>query len=125
MAGFFGLFGSKAKYLEEVTEQDRKPPTQKGEAYFLDADEAKSFGNIEFMRKSNTIRRTFPKIGESIKDISSMQKNSSNGNGIAPISTSSNGTKPATPANQPQTERRSGDSSMDMFRKMARDIKKQ
>jgi hypothetical protein len=125
MAGFFGLFGSKSKYLDEVTEQDRNQPTQKGEAYFLNADEAKSFGNIEFMRKSNTIRRTFPKIGESIKEISSMQKNSSNGNGIAPTSASSNGTKPATPANQPQIERRSSDSSMDMFRQMAREIKKQ
>ncbi|NJK49766.1 hypothetical protein HC931_17935 [Candidatus Gracilibacteria bacterium] len=124
MAGFFGLFGNKSKYLDEVTEQDRNQPNQKGEAYFLDADEAKSFGNIEFMRKPNKIRRTFPKIGESIKEISSIKKNSSNGNGIAPTTTSSNGTKPATPANPSQNERRSSDDSMDMFRQMARDIKK-
>ena len=40
-------------------------PTQKktkqgAESFFLDADSSSSMGNVDFMRRSNTIRRTFP-----------------------------------------------------------------
>lgn len=35
-------------------------PTNKDDAFFLDADSAKSLGDLQFMRRSNTIRRTFP-----------------------------------------------------------------
>lgn len=51
MAGFLGgLFGGKDK-----------GPEQPKEAFFLDDDSAKSLGDIEYMRKPSTVRRTFPK----------------------------------------------------------------
>ena len=38
-----------------------KPQPKKGaEAVYLDPDEATSMGNVNFMRRSNTIRHTFP-----------------------------------------------------------------
>jgi hypothetical protein len=94
MAGFFGLFGSKSKYIDEVSEQDREPSNQKSEAYYLDSDDSKS-------------------LGKKIKDkiVNSTVSNSS-------------GTKPANQANPSQTKRPSTDSNLDMFRKMAREIKK-
>lgn len=48
MAGFFGLFGGKKDKAEK-------------EAFFLDNDESKSMGNIDYMRTPNTVRRTFAK----------------------------------------------------------------
>jgi hypothetical protein len=35
-------------------------PKKEVETFFLDADTSSSMGNVEFMRRSNTIRRTFP-----------------------------------------------------------------
>jgi hypothetical protein len=40
-------------------------PTNKDDAFFLDADSAKSLGDVQFMRRSNTIRRTFPGTSDS------------------------------------------------------------
>jgi hypothetical protein len=40
-------------------------PTKKDDAFFLDADAAKSLGDVQFMRRSNTIRRTFPGTSDS------------------------------------------------------------
>ena len=37
-----------------------KKPKQEAESFFLDADSSGSMGNVDFMRRSNTIRRTFP-----------------------------------------------------------------
>lgn len=94
MAGFFGLFKSKSKYIDEVTEKDREPPNQKGEAYFLETDEAKS-------------------LGKKMKDKE-----------VTPTKSNSTESKPAIQANPSQTKRPSTDSNLDMFRKMAREIKK-
>ena len=33
---------------------------QEDQSFFLDADSSSSMGNVDFMRRSNTIRRTFP-----------------------------------------------------------------
>lgn len=35
-------------------------PKKEVESFFLDADASSSMGNVDFMRRSNTIRRTFP-----------------------------------------------------------------
>jgi hypothetical protein len=40
-------------------------PTNKDDAFFLDADSAKSLGDVQFMRRSNTIRHTFPGTSDS------------------------------------------------------------
>ena len=37
-----------------------KKTKQEAESFFLDADSSGSMGNVDFMRRSNTIRRTFP-----------------------------------------------------------------
>jgi hypothetical protein len=42
-----------------------KPAKKEEEAFFLDADASSSMGNVEFMRRSNTIRRTFPGTADS------------------------------------------------------------
>lgn len=55
MAGFFSnLFGRK-------NNDDDQPK----EAFFLESDEAKSMGNLDYMRTPNVIRRTFPKSASS------------------------------------------------------------
>jgi hypothetical protein len=92
MAGFFGLFKKKAKYLDEVTEEDRKP-TQNGEAFFLESDDAKSLGKVKSTNKAETERKPLE-------------------------SKSGDRTYIESP------KRRSADSNMDMFRKMARELKK-
>jgi hypothetical protein len=40
-------------------------PKKEAETFFLDADASSSMGNVEFMRRSNTIRRTFPGTADS------------------------------------------------------------
>ncbi len=122
MAGFFGLFsGRKAKFVDEPDNTPAQP--QKKEAFFLDNDSAKTLGDTEFMRKPITIRRTFAKGGELVQEISSMEKKKAGRNNMTPSNkgketTTSQGTASAN------TERRKADSSMDMFRNMARDMKK-
>jgi hypothetical protein len=129
MVGFIKrLFGSKPK--AEKTEEGKaqsvapKPKKRGSQAFYLSSDEAKTFGNIEFMRSTTTIKRSFPKTlaGEATEvteQVSSMEK-----------ATSANKEKPKAEAEMPsasteaQSERRRADSSMDMFRNMARDINK-
>lgn len=65
MAGLFGLFGG-----------NKNQAPQSKEAFFLSEDDAKSFGDIDFMRKEVVIRRTFAKKKgadelESVKSVSS------------------------------------------------------
>ena len=45
-----------------------KPAKKQEEAFFLDADASSSMGNVEFMRRSNTIRHTFPGTASSPGD---------------------------------------------------------
>lgn len=122
---FFGLFGNKTKYVDEPDNENNTLDNK--ESFFLSSDDAKTFGNLEYMRKSLKIRRTFPKTkngkgAEIIKEISSMQINKSSGSMSSP-----------TPKIEPQStaqntssnnKRRSVDTNMDIFRKMAREIKK-
>ncbi len=58
MAGFFGLFGNKTKYVDEPMDMSAPEPK---EAFYLEPDDAKTLGDIDFMRTPITIRRTFPK----------------------------------------------------------------
>lgn len=128
MVGFIkGLFGSK-KSQDVVVEQQRTPvePTQTAKTYFLSEDDAKTLGNIDYMRTPKKIRRTFPKTAstgkssEFIQSVSSMEMvRDGQSPSVPSVPTSS---APATPS---QTEeRRRSDSSMDMFRNMAKDIKR-
>lgn len=133
MAGFFGLFGGK---------KDQSP--QSKEAFFLSEDDAKTFGNIDYMRKEVVIRRTFAKKKgqeelESVKSVSSSTAKSV-GEGNRPAtasfsapapqstptasSTTSDSSGSAAPAPAQPVARRSSDTGMDMFRNMAKKIGK-
>jgi len=125
MAGFFGLFSRKNK--SDVVKQSSEKPK---DAFFLEPDEAKTLGDIEYMKKPIIIRRTFAKtaasgdIGESIKSISSLESKVLNPKELE-------GKKAETPVfsqeaqPSPKNERKaSSDDGLDSFRKMARDINK-
>ncbi len=126
MAGFFGLFGRKAQYIDEIDnsvfQQEEKP-----EAFFLPPDEAVSLGNVEFMRNPKTIKHTFPKTlkgggGEVVESVSSLGKkklNRAEATSLEPPTPSSNTSTP--PVNN---ERRQASSDLDQFRQMAKDLKK-
>lgn len=130
MAGFFGLFGGNKN----------KAPQSK-EAFFLNEDDAKSFGDIDFMRKEVVIRRTFAKKkgAEEMESVKSISSSASKKVGEGVNATTSSFNTPAfgksspapsadagTPASTPKAPVVSGktDTSMDMFRNMAKKIRK-
>ncbi|NES03671.1 MAG: hypothetical protein F6K22_12945 [Okeania sp. SIO2F4] len=132
MTGFIrGLFGKK---------DDNQPK----EAFFLDQDAATSLGNLDYMRKSKTVKRSYPKAagklnlieGETQKAVSSMQMKETVGETKTPsysstssFSTSSFSTSTSTQSStfqptpvKPRTISNSND-GID-FKSMARDMKK-
>lgn len=117
MAGFFGLFGGK----------------NKDEAYYLNEDDAKTLGNIDYMRTPNKSRRTFPKTlsnpdgFEINNEISAMEMREITENGVAKPKTNqsnnsqSNGSSSFSSSNN---KRRPSDNGMDMWRNIAKDMRK-
>ena len=66
MAFFDRLLNNLMKGSEKSAPiQPRTPKQEKPEAYFLDADSSSSMGNVDYMRESKTIRRTFPGTADS------------------------------------------------------------
>lgn len=131
MTGFFrSLFGSKTKYVDEPEEKYGDENSK--EDFFLDPDEAQSLGNAEYMRKPKTIRRTFPKTKsnqntESVVRVSSIEKMDAVGEITSQASIKSNlqpESKPSARNGQANTPSRPSNDGMDMFRNMAREIKK-
>ncbi|MEY2984651.1 MAG: hypothetical protein RLZZ568_1268 [Cyanobacteriota bacterium] len=126
MAGLFGLFGKRTKYVDEV-DNTPQPEPQKKEAFFLETDDAKSLGDVEYMRTPIEIKRSFPKTlnsagSEVVKSISAMEIKKINANGQPQDDAkAATPTPPVAPVTQ---ERRSSDNSLEMFRQMAKDIKK-
>lgn len=116
MAGLFGL-GSK------------------NEEYFLDSDDAKTFGDIDYMRKSKTVKRTFPKIqgnkgAKIVQEVSSLGKKvtkndqfSSSSSNFKSVGSSLAGDKEVE-IKKTYTAPSSVDSNMNMFRNMAKKIKR-
>ena len=111
MTGFIrGLFGKKSKKEEN--------------AFFLDADSAKTYGDIDYMRTAKTVKKSFPKgLGEVAEAISSLDK--------AEIdleeqeSTAQKAEKIEIKPQFKKSEPTVGTSTdMDMFRKMAKEVKK-
>jgi hypothetical protein len=143
MTGFIrGLFGGKARNpgesdrpvrAERKVERKVKPPAQQnGGAFYLNPDDAKTYGDIDYMRTVKTVRRTFAKkrgeMGEkeSIKQVSAMDSVRMAENGLAmPKPAQSETTFQPAPKQQTTTfNRRGTDTNLDMFRKMAKDMKK-
>ena len=135
MVGFLkGLF--RKRNTEDVPAPEVKAvvqPTKNSRAYFLDTDSAKTYGDINYMRTAKSVRRTFrdTKTGgeiERISQVSSMEMKRQAEMEAARMNSEFNSTS-AKSGSSGQTnsaaDRRKADSSMDMFRNMARDIKKQ
>lgn len=133
-----------------------KDETKGKQAFYLSDDDAKSFGDIDYMRSVKTVKRTFAKKKgqekhmESVRQISATKMTDLDGNpSSAPVSApttfgntdflgasksaaaSSQSATPASatpaPAPTPKAEparRKPASSDMDMFRNMAKDIRK-
>ncbi|MDA0268415.1 MAG: hypothetical protein O2890_08550 [Cyanobacteria bacterium] len=107
----------------------RGDKTESGEAFFLPEDDAKTFGDIDYMRSSKVVRRTFArKRGqteelESVRQISAMDKRDVQKEN-RPKQTTFTPTSSST-SSQSQFQQSSGSSNdMDMFRNMAKTIRK-
>ncbi|MGD1909212.1 MAG: hypothetical protein ACFB0C_24925 [Leptolyngbyaceae cyanobacterium] len=122
MAGFWsGLFG-------------RGNGSNSGEAFFLNEDDAKTFGNIDYMRSSKVVKRTFArKRGqteelESVRQISAMDKRDvQEEKRVSRTQTFTPSTPSATSSSSPQPQFQTGGASsndMDMFRNMAKKMRK-
>lgn len=139
MTGFIrGLFGGKAQNPGEsdrparVKKEAPAAPRQQSSSFFLDPDDAKTYGDIDYMRSAKTVRRTFArKAGEleekeSIRQISAMDSARMQENGAveqktAPPETTS---QPTIKKDTASFDRRKTDTNLDMFRQMAKDMKK-
>ncbi len=130
MTGFIKkLFRLKPKDEETIIDPPSSPvrPARKDNGFYLDSDDARTLGNLEYMRSSKVVRRTFPKakLGKDNETIRSVSSNEQT-RGSMPI-TPAQSINPSSLSQASRTEaseRRSADSSMDIFRKMAKDIKK-
>lgn len=77
MGLFDRLFGASAGTA--TSSQDKPQPKKEVETFFLEPDAASSLGDVTFMRRSNTIRHTFPGTASSpgnkelVEEVASMQ----------------------------------------------------
>lgn len=119
MTGFIrGLFSSKKDDDNKAKKEDN--------AYFLDNDSSKTFGNIDYMKMARTVKKSFPKgFGEVAESTSSIDKK------VIKIEEEKEEKKAkAEEKIEPQAQFRksegiaSASTNMDMFRKMAKEIKK-
>jgi hypothetical protein len=125
-----GLFSSKKS--DPAPEQEQEPkwtyqPTEDANSYFLDTDSAKTFGDIDYMRTAKTVRKTFPKMGGSAEGAEVVEVTSSLNKTGGITGASIPAPKAAAPEIKPSKEssdRNRRDTGMDMFRKMAKDIKR-
>ena len=138
MNGFIrGLFGGKAQNPGEsdrpvrVKREAQKPAANSGGAFFLDPDDAKSYGDIDYMRTVKTVRRTFAKKRgetgekESVRQISALDSTRIQENGMPeqkPAATEST-FQPTVKKDTASFDRRKTDTNLDMFRQMAKDMK--
>jgi hypothetical protein len=95
------------------------------ESFFLESDDAKSLGNIDYMRTARKVKKSFPTSkawGAGFKEeisTSAMTKGSTNGQSAVPPEVIF-----APEAKQEVAERRRAASDLDMFRNMAKDMRK-
>jgi hypothetical protein len=131
MTGFIrGLFSRKKS--DEATPDDQTPKRE-SKAFFLDPDDAKTLGDINYMRTAKTVKKTFPKgkvSGDYTKAVSAMEAMDFNQSATPQPVKKDQPVEPTPPPIVESTSNeapqpRGSDDSMDMFRNMARDIKKQ
>lgn len=102
-------------------------PQEDANSFFLDADSAKTFGNIDYMRTAKAVRKTFPKVlgakeGAEIVEITSSLDKVEGSAGSIPQAPKS--VTPEIIPSRETSDRRRQDTSMEMFRNMAKGIKK-
>jgi hypothetical protein len=74
-----GLFDRLLGGNKSVSVSGEAKPAKTEEAFFLDADASSSMGDVKFMRRSNTIRHTFPGTASSpgdkelVEEVASME----------------------------------------------------
>lgn len=127
MTGFINRLFRRGSQPAPSPTQAAQP--QKGGAFFLDPDDAKTYGDIEYMRTARKVRKTF--MGgkmEVIEEISATEKRILDQQGGERQSQStvetSSASASAAPRATPQVERRRASSDLDMFRNMAKDLGK-
>ncbi len=54
------LFGSRSASVKVSGSEPQPKKKKESETFFLDPDSSSTLGNVDYMRRSNTIRRTFP-----------------------------------------------------------------
>ena len=121
-----------------------KDDTAPKQAFYLNDDDAKTFGNINYMRSAKTVRRTFAKKKgqehlERVRQISSTAAKNfgENSNSLGSSQTAATFGDYNTSTSVPQKEsassnagayqparRKPASGDMDMFRNMAKDIRK-
>lgn len=152
MVGFIkGVLGGKLKANTEPvpkSEPAPKPSRQRAQAFYLDASDAKTLGDLDYMQTARQIRRSFPKTltGEeqrTVLEVSSLQRAQQQREQLAALQQQSAKVTPSTPSISPSTisgwaaprvdsppllgdpkARRRDDASLDPFRAMARDLPK-
>ena len=144
MTGFIGrLFSSKDKADRNETKAEAPAPAKKErpaatptakDAFFLDTDSASGMGDVEYMRTVKKVKRTYaktvdsPQHMEQVKEISALNGKISGGSNASSTASASNSETQPTQQSAPQVDetqqRRKADTSMDMFRNMAKDIRK-
>jgi hypothetical protein len=137
MTGFLsGFFGSRPKPAEQpakkVVKPEAKPETKVAQptsdtsgAYFLDFDQAQTLGDINYMRTAKTVKRTFAKTVSQPEEKVLVQSVSANQAAIAGQDQQAALAQSNDAASDPKVlERRRSDSSLDMFRSMAKDLRK-
>jgi len=79
MGLFDRLLGSRSSGVKNSGQSEPAKAKKVEDAFFLDPDAAISLGDVNFMRRSNTIRRTFPGNADSpgqkemIQEVASME----------------------------------------------------
>ena len=79
MGLFDRLLGSRSSGVKISGQSEPAKAKKAEEAFFLDPDASTSMGDVNFMRRSNTIRRTFPGSADSpgqkemIQEVASME----------------------------------------------------
>ncbi len=130
-------------------DQSNSENSQSGKDFFLDPDEAKTYGDIDFMRQPIQMKKSFPKTlsnpqgSELIEEVSALEKKEISQKGLSQnvsntnfqVSNQQTSSPASNVSNTPSAnfsntqdptikQRRQSDSSIDMFRDMAREINK-
>ncbi|MEN9225729.1 MAG: hypothetical protein Q6L60_13055 [Thermostichus sp. HHBFW_bins_43] len=132
MVGIFRrLFGSRGGAESSPTQNSpSKAAKSKDNSFFLDPDEAKTLGNIDYMRTPRTVKHTFLDFGatekvEVVEQVSSLGKVKVSTEEIkTSVATSEQGSSSSSSSSSGASPRRQAGSDMDTFRNMARNLKR-